>query len=82
MTRPAPIIAAILAALLLLFGAYMGAYYTVLEDRAIVRPHFTATHYIPVYRFAPNVADDFFAPAHRVDRWIRPRRWYTEVDAT
>ena len=33
MTRPAPIIAGILAAILLLFGAYMGSYYAMLEGR-------------------------------------------------
>ena len=76
MTRPAPIIAGILAALLLLFGAYMGSYYALLSGIDYEADPQTAVVWpVPIYRVNGDAVGDFLWPAHQVDRMIRPADW-------
>ena len=75
MTRPAPIIAGTLAAILLLFGAYMGAYYVLLVG-PIDFGH--RSNVLPVYRSSMQGTDTVMWPAHRLDRLIRPDYWGDE----
>jgi hypothetical protein len=67
MTRPAPIIAGTLASLLLLFGAYMGSYYAMLEGKT---PWLT-----PTFRVESTRVELFYAPAFWMDCHVRPSAW-------
>ena len=79
MTRPAPIIAGTLAAILLLFGAYLGAYYAMLKGSL----YFHGVGYsIPMYRLRSEALEAGFAPAHEIDRLIRPDYWSDEWQRT
>jgi hypothetical protein len=80
MTRPAPIIAGIVAALLLLFGAYMGAYYVMLWFRMPVAPDSIIRHevYDPAYRSNHAWVRTALQPANKLDRLIRPGYWGDE----
>ena len=69
MTRPAPIIATIAAALLLLLGAYMGGYYAMLTGWGLAPLH------SPLYRVHSAHIEAFFVPANKLDRLIRPGYW-------
>ena len=71
MTRPTPIIVGIPAAFLLLFGAYMGSYYALLEP---IRNYSIAPP-MPTYHWNSGPVAQFFFPAHLLDRWIRPSYW-------
>jgi hypothetical protein len=73
MTRLLPIIAVILASLLLMVGAYMGAYYAMLEPVPTV---FGDPPFEPVYTI--DGAVNFFSPANNIDRLIRPGYWGDE----
>lgn len=73
MTRPAPIIAGILAALLLLFGAYMGAYYGMLAGLEPTGPWSPPG---PRYRTSHEMVRVILRPAHRLDRKLRPNTWH------
>ena len=73
MTRPAPIIAGILAGLLLLLGAYMGAYYAMLKPFQIA-----FGNPLPIYRSDSELVRSALAPAHRLDRLMRPSYWRDE----
>jgi hypothetical protein len=82
MTRTAPIIAASLAALLLLFGAYMGSYYAMLRSAAKDgdsngRP---VGDWWPVYRIEARPVRYFMWPAHQLDRLIRRDYWEADLD--
>lgn len=80
MPRKAPIIAGIVAALLLMFGAYMGSYYALLQGKQfwqydegdgrgyVYRPR-------PVYRIKSGVLEASLEPSHQFDRLIRPSYW-------
>ena len=74
--RAAPILVVLAAALLLLFGAYMGAYYLAIKPR-VGRLGFDApsqTLWVePIYRI--EGLDRCFWPAYQVDRQLRPERW-------
>jgi hypothetical protein len=76
MTRPAPFIVGIAAALLLLLAAYMGAYYLAINP-LVSRLGFDApsqTLWVePTYRI--EGLDHCFWPAYQVDRQLRPERW-------
>ena len=83
MTRPAPIIAGILAAILLLFGAYMGSYYAMLEGKYYTPKTVIAwpdgkqdSPWLPEYSI--DGAASVLAPANRLDRLIRPGYWNVE----
>ena len=77
----APIIVRTLAALLLLFGAYMGSYYVMLSGQATVY-RFGDDSYEdfvwPDFRIDHPLIDKFFIPAMAVDRLVRPHRWQTD----
>ena len=76
MTRPAPIIAGILAALLLLFVAYMGSYYTMLDPKVLWAV--ADGEVLPVYRISGELGallDAFYRPAHKLDKQLRQDRW-------
>jgi hypothetical protein len=72
MSRPAPIIAGTLAALLLLFVAYMGGYYAMLKGKDLVGP---PGRVIPIYRLHSHVVVAYFTPANTIDRVARPVYW-------
>jgi hypothetical protein len=93
MTRPAPIIAGTLAAFLLLFGAYMGGYYGMVERTPIMTGGFWSTEIVngrrhdthtssevelvATYRYCGDIARNVFRPANRLDRLIRRDYWGT-----
>jgi hypothetical protein len=70
----APIIAGTLAALLLLFGAYMGSYYALLSGQTFQFSSTTAP-VKPQYRGNIEIATKILIPAHQIDRLIRPGYW-------
>lgn len=74
MTRPAPIIAGSIAALLLLSAAYMGAYYAMLS-----RLQITFGNPPPVYHNNSDLVRMGLYPAHQFDRLIRPDCWGDSV---
>ena len=74
MTRPAPIIAGIVAALSLLFGAYMGSYYALLEGRWNFHDGGNEAEYRVENKWLRNTLE----PAHQLDRLIRPDYWGDE----
>ena len=73
MTRPAPIIAGTLTALLLLFGAYMGGYYALLKGVDGWGGYGESAK--PEYRVNAQVVSVPLWPAHQLDRLIRPGYW-------
>ena len=80
MTRPAPIIAGTLAVLLLLLGAYMGAYYMLLEPYVTMEyadgsrgPAYYDLNHSNTYGPGDQLVDCFFWPAHLIDRRLRSR---------
>ena len=86
MTRPTPIIAETLAALLLLFGAYMGAYYAMLKGSrmhlgiAAVPGGYVSgpARMDPDYRAQDELLETILWPANQLDRRIRPSYWDDE----
>jgi hypothetical protein len=73
MYRPAPIIAGTLAAIFLLFGAYMGAYYALVSQIG-VGAH-GMVWFAPSYPIESDYINAFFYPAHEIDLWARPEYW-------
>jgi hypothetical protein len=59
---PAPIIAGSLAALLLLFGAYMGSFYAILYW----------PWYVELSDEANTALEATYWPANQIDRWLWP----------
>ena len=82
MTRPAPLIAGIAAALLLLFGTYWGGYCAILRGSEMCgrltssggQWHGPVT-IEPTYRVQGEVVGVVFWPANQLDRLIRPDYW-------
>jgi hypothetical protein len=88
MTRPVPVIAGTVAATLLLFGAYMGSYYAMLNHTLMTFDASTET-YGPIYKLGGPILDDeenevvdgryiarrALLPAHNLDRLVRWKRW-------
>jgi hypothetical protein len=72
LTRPAHIVAGIVTALLLLFGAYMGSYYALLEVYWLDDDTYETW---PGYRIDNDGVAMFFVPAHQLDRLMRPSIW-------
>jgi hypothetical protein len=70
MTRPKPIIAGILASLVLL-GAYMGSYYAMLD---YIGPRLQPPWESP-YRVEGMGVYRFYSPARWIDKNLRPARW-------
>jgi hypothetical protein len=75
-----PLIAGTLAALLLLFGAYMGSYYAMVdgylpEHTSDYRGRFSPFVLRPTYRIGSEAVAVIFWPANQIDRLIRPRVW-------
>ena len=70
--KSGPIIVAIVAIPLILFGAYMGTYYALLrgnaEDGNLFGP---APWRIPLYQIESDYIEGFIRPAHQIDRLIR-----------
>jgi hypothetical protein len=80
MTRLLPLVVGIAAATLLLFASYMGAYYGMLRGRMwMPAPHVPDLvewrDEQPRYRWQPEICFPLFAPAHELDRKIRPAYW-------
>jgi hypothetical protein len=96
MRRPTlTLLVAVVLALVLLIGGYMGAYYAMLkegwEPRYSGVPHpptksadeFAAAVFdfemAPAYRIDGEIVVSMFWPAHQLDRVIRPKRWSFEA---
>jgi hypothetical protein len=62
------------------FGAYMGAYYATVQSVGWGSRGTWHTYYFGNSPL-PWAAHGFFAPAHRLDRQIRPEQW-SDSDAT
>jgi hypothetical protein len=88
MTRPVPIIAGTLVALLLLLGTYMGSYYAMLKGKRYsqyddgqgyvykTRPLYHIERPPPIDGPQPtSTVALLLSPAHQLDRLIRPRYW-------
>lgn len=87
--RTSPIIAVVVVVLLILVGAYMGAYYSMLSGRGVrmsdgfIWPLDPPTgSYVPVggtctpiYRVRGQAVPIIFEPAYQVDRLVRPTYW-------
>jgi hypothetical protein len=80
MRRPtlAPLIA-IVPAVVLLFGGYVGAYYAMLE-RGLINDEVTDDprpwgELVPLYRIQGAPTEYALWPAHQIDRLIRPNYW-------
>jgi hypothetical protein len=69
---PAPLLAIVLAGILMMLGAYMGAYYAMLEERAFIGP---PAQMRPEYRWQGRSVARFFWPANQLDRIVRPHAW-------
>ena len=63
----------------LIFGAYMGAYYSIATPTTLMRRHPSGGIGIEkhcVYASSyPKLAETIFGPAHQIDRHIRPATW-------
>lgn len=79
--RPvAPITALVVIVPLILFSAYMGAYYALLVGRTLSpyrSPHEIRPS-IPCYRFAGEMTRWILNPAHEIDARIRYAYWNEE----
>ena len=76
MTRPAPIIAGTLAALLLLFGAYMGSYYALLGGEFGPREFdWNSDNVAPLYWWRHPAIEFAFKPAHSLDKLLFQTYW-------
>jgi hypothetical protein len=62
------------------FGAYMGAYYATVQSTGWGSRGTWHTYCVGNYSL-PWGAHRFFAPAHRLDRQIRPEQW-SDSDTT
>ena len=73
--------AALVMFLLLSPMLYGGGYLACLDGKLLVHGTGSMNHlaiiydYWPRYRFAQEFCEDFFYPAHLVDRAIRPDHW-------
>ena len=80
--RSGPIIVAVVAIPLLLFAAYMGSYYAILQEaREETRPlpeGWLLVQLEPHYRMDTDLITVVFRPAHQLDRRIRPGYWGDE----
>ena len=82
-------IAVVVVALLILFGTYMGAYYSMLAGRGlrmsngfIWPPDPPTGSFVPVggtctpiYRVRSEAVRTIFEPAYQLDRHVRPTYW-------
>jgi hypothetical protein len=83
MNRSVSIFVSLVASLLLLLAAYMGAYYANLERAWFMAEIFEAggidagaqPALYPVYRVEHRLVRKFFWPANQLDRVIRPEYW-------
>jgi len=69
-----------LAAAMLLFAAYMGAYYALLDGSVrrftwAARGLPFARDVIPTYRYSVPFIERLLAPANEIDRKLRPEKW-------
>ena len=73
------VIATALLLLLFVYGlAYIGMLKGHTEENWVVGRSFVWGP-VPVYRFDNDVAKIVFAPAHAVDRMVRPDEWWTHT---
>ena len=73
----------VLLPLMLFIGAYFAAYLSIVEAVHVVRSDPSSGGRVleeqAIYSQRwPSQSKWFFAPAHRVDRYFRPRKWFVK----
>jgi hypothetical protein len=65
--------------IVLLAALYIGAYYAMVQKDDVFPYPFKAD--VASYHFGDEWAESFFAPAHAIDRRLRPEFWEYEISS-